>query len=128
MHTQSHTHSFVCRWWIAASGHHAVPLHTLSNTHTQKQTHTHTRTNTLPLPYAGGELQRVAIALCLGQPADIYLIDEPSAYLDSEQRILASKVRDVCVHACVFVHACLLVRGQVVSVHVFVRVCSCVCV
>lgn len=26
------------------------------------------------------------------QPADIYLIDEPSAYLDSEQRILASKV------------------------------------
>jgi ATP-binding cassette subfamily E protein 1 len=28
----------------------------------------------------------------LGQPADIYLIDEPSAYLDSEQRIMASKV------------------------------------
>ncbi|KAK9267596.1 hypothetical protein L1049_010026 [Liquidambar formosana] len=25
-------------------------------------------------------------------PADIYLIDEPSAYLDSEQRIVASKV------------------------------------
>lgn len=44
---------------------------------------------------SGGELQRVAIALCLGQPADIYLIDEPSAYLDSEQRIIASKVRAV---------------------------------
>jgi ABC-type Mn2+/Zn2+ transport system ATPase subunit len=42
---------------------------------------------------SGGELQRVALALCLGQPADIYLIDEPSAYLDSEQRILAAKVR-----------------------------------
>ena len=28
----------------------------------------------------------------LMQPADIYLIDEPSAYLDSEQRIVASKV------------------------------------
>lgn len=41
---------------------------------------------------SGGELQRVAITLCLGQPADIYLIDEPSAYLDSEQRIMASKV------------------------------------
>ena len=41
---------------------------------------------------SGGELQRVAIALCLGKPADIYLIDEPSAYLDSEQRIHASKV------------------------------------
>lgn len=26
------------------------------------------------------------------QPADIYLIDEPSAYLDSEQRIVAAKV------------------------------------
>lgn len=26
------------------------------------------------------------------QPADIYLIDEPSAYLNSEQRIIASKV------------------------------------
>lgn len=41
---------------------------------------------------SGGELQRVAIALCLGKPADIYLIDEPSAYLDSEQRIVAAKV------------------------------------
>lgn len=41
---------------------------------------------------SGGELQRVAIILCLGTPADIYLIDEPSAYLDSEQRIIASKV------------------------------------
>lgn len=30
--------------------------------------------------------------LYLMQPADIYLIDEPSAYLDSEQRIVASKV------------------------------------
>merc|ERR1712135_7896 len=41
---------------------------------------------------SGGELQRVAIALCLGKPADVYLIDEPSAYLDSEQRIVAAKV------------------------------------
>jgi ATP-binding cassette subfamily E protein 1 len=41
---------------------------------------------------SGGELQRVAITLCLGTAADIYLIDEPSAYLDSEQRIATSKV------------------------------------
>ncbi|OAA37224.1 translation initiation factor RLI1 [Metarhizium rileyi] len=41
---------------------------------------------------SGGELQRVAIVLALGMPADIYLIDEPSAYLDSEQRIIASRV------------------------------------
>ncbi|GJW79837.1 ABC transporter E family member 2 [Tanacetum coccineum] len=39
---------------------------------------------------SGGELQRVALTLTA--PADIYLIDEPSAYLDSEQRIVASKV------------------------------------
>merc|ERR1719471_1200045 len=41
---------------------------------------------------SGGELQRVALALSLGTPADVYLIDEPSAYLDSEQRIIAAKV------------------------------------
>ena len=41
---------------------------------------------------SGGELQRVALVLCLGKPADVYLIDEPSAYLDSEQRLAAAKV------------------------------------
>ncbi|KAL8455318.1 hypothetical protein Emag_000902 [Eimeria magna] len=41
---------------------------------------------------SGGELQRVALIVALGKPADIYLIDEPSAYLDCEQRIAASKV------------------------------------
>jgi ATP-binding cassette subfamily E protein 1 len=41
---------------------------------------------------SGGELQRTAIILALAKPCDIYLIDEPSAYLDSEQRVRASKV------------------------------------
>lgn len=41
---------------------------------------------------SGGELQRVALTLCLGKPADVYLIDEPSAYLDSEQRLMAARV------------------------------------
>merc|ERR1712185_572668 len=41
---------------------------------------------------SGGELQRVALVLALGKPADIYLIDEPSAYLDVEQRIVAARV------------------------------------
>lgn len=41
---------------------------------------------------SGGELQRVALVLCLGKPAEVYLIDEPSAYLDSEQRLVAAKV------------------------------------
>ena len=41
---------------------------------------------------SGGELQRVAIAHCLQQDADLYLLDEPSAYLDSEQRLILSKI------------------------------------
>ena len=40
---------------------------------------------------SGGELQRVAITICLAKEADIYLIDEPSAYLDSNQRMNAAK-------------------------------------
>lgn len=41
---------------------------------------------------SGGELQRVAIAECLARDADLYLLDEPSAYLDVEQRLAVSKV------------------------------------
>lgn len=42
---------------------------------------------------SGGELQRVAIVLALGKPnVSVYLLDEPSSFLDSEQRIIASKV------------------------------------
>jgi len=40
---------------------------------------------------SGGELQRVAISLCLARDADVYLLDEPSAYLDSTQRMAAAK-------------------------------------
>ncbi len=41
---------------------------------------------------SGGELQRVSIALCLGKDADLYLLDEPSAHLDVEQRLIISKI------------------------------------
>ncbi len=41
---------------------------------------------------SGGELQRVSIAKCLSQQAQLFLIDEPSAYLDVEQRLIVSKV------------------------------------
>ncbi|EZG77683.1 RNase L inhibitor ATP-binding cassette domain protein [Gregarina niphandrodes] len=44
------------------------------------------------LTLSGGELQRVALVLALGKPADVYLLDEPSAYLDCEQRIEAARV------------------------------------
>lgn len=36
---------------------------------------------------SGGEKQRVGIVLALGKPANLYLIDEPSAYLDVDQRV-----------------------------------------
>jgi len=41
---------------------------------------------------SGGELQRVAIAACLGRDAEIFILDEPSAHLDVEQRTVATKV------------------------------------
>ncbi|MFH0835349.1 MAG: ribosome biogenesis/translation initiation ATPase RLI [Candidatus Micrarchaeota archaeon] len=47
---------------------------------------------------SGGELQRLSIALCLCTKADVYLLDEPSAFLDVEQRLnvahLVRKTRD----------------------------------
>ncbi len=41
---------------------------------------------------SGGQLQRVAIAHCLSQDAELFLLDEPSAYLDVEQRLIISKM------------------------------------
>ena len=41
---------------------------------------------------SGGELQRVMIAKTLAEHSDIMLMDEPSAYLDVEQRLIISKV------------------------------------
>jgi len=39
---------------------------------------------------SGGERQRVAIAACLSEDADLYVMDEPSAHLDVEQRVQAT--------------------------------------
>jgi ATP-binding cassette subfamily E protein 1 len=45
---------------------------------------------------SGGELQRVAIAACLSRGAELYLLDEPSAYLDVEDRLsVARTIRHV---------------------------------
>ncbi len=40
---------------------------------------------------SGGELQKVGIAICLAKDADVYLLDEPSAYLDVESRVELEK-------------------------------------
>lgn len=44
------------------------------------------------LQLSGGELQRVALVLALGKPAQLYLIDEPSAGLDVDMRLTAAQV------------------------------------
>ena len=36
---------------------------------------------------SGGELQKIAVAACLSRKADLFLLDEPSAYLDVEERL-----------------------------------------
>lgn len=41
---------------------------------------------------SGGELQRVAIANCLSKEADLYLLDEPSAFLDVEMRLQVAQL------------------------------------
>ncbi|MFX1377779.1 MAG: ribosome biogenesis/translation initiation ATPase RLI [Promethearchaeota archaeon] len=41
---------------------------------------------------SGGELQRIAIAKCLSNEADIYLFDEPSAFLDVEMRLQVAQL------------------------------------
>ncbi|MBT0159841.1 ribosome biogenesis/translation initiation ATPase RLI [Candidatus Bathyarchaeota archaeon A05DMB-2] len=45
---------------------------------------------------SGGELQKVAIVACLSRKADLFLLDEPSAYLDVEERLnMAKTIRRV---------------------------------
>lgn len=44
----------------------------------------------------GGELQRFAIAVVAAQEADVYMIDEPSSYLDVRQRLKAAQARRCC--------------------------------
>lgn len=73
---------------------------------------------------SGGELQRFNIARCLAKEADIYLIDEPSAYLDVEERISCAKaIKELMIEkgktAFVVDHDLLLVSYLADSVMVF---------
>ena len=40
---------------------------------------------------SGGELQKVAIIACMAQDAEVYALDEPSAFLDVEDRFVVSR-------------------------------------
>ncbi|MGP8071695.1 MAG: ribosome biogenesis/translation initiation ATPase RLI [Thermoplasmata archaeon] len=47
----------------------------------------------VPLPdLSGGELQRAAVALALARVATLYLLDEPSAYLDADERMAMARL------------------------------------
>ncbi|MFC1686151.1 ribosome biogenesis/translation initiation ATPase RLI [Nanoarchaeota archaeon] len=47
---------------------------------------------------SGGELQKVAVAACLAKDADLYLLDEPSAHLDVEDRLkVADAIRETII-------------------------------
>jgi ATP-binding cassette subfamily E protein 1 len=48
---------------------------------------------------SGGQMQVISIAVALGKAADLYLIDEPSAFLDSEIRIRVAKaIKNFAIH------------------------------
>jgi ATP-binding cassette subfamily E protein 1 len=73
-------------------------LHTRMSTASREAKHLLVEPLHLPSLYekqldtlSGGELQRVAIAAALGSDAPLILLDEPSAMLDVEQRLLVAK-------------------------------------
>lgn len=43
---------------------------------------------------SGGELQRFALGVVAAQEKDVYIVDEPSSYLDIRQRL------KVCIVSC----------------------------
>ncbi len=45
-----------------------------------------------PRRLSGGEMQKLAVAIALAREADIYLLDEPSAYLDVEERLSVARI------------------------------------
>lgn len=49
---------------------------------------------------SGGELSKTALVLCLGKPADLYLIDEPGSFVDAVDRLTMGKVIKRFIKSC----------------------------
>jgi ATP-binding cassette subfamily E protein 1 len=68
---------------------------------------------------SGGELQRVMITHTLSKDADVFLFDEPSAYLDVEQRLMVAKtistIMEIIGKSCVVVDHDLLFLDAISS-------------
>lgn len=72
---------------------------------------------------SGGELQKVAITACLSREAELFLLDEPSAYLDVEERLnMAKTIRRVVEnhHATAFVVEHDVVTQDFIADHLMV--------
>jgi ATP-binding cassette subfamily E protein 1 len=72
---------------------------------------------------SGGELQKVAITACLSRDAELFLLDEPSAYLDVEERLnMARAIRRVVEnhHATAFVVEHDVVAQDFIADHLMV--------
>lgn len=48
--------------------------------------------DTMVSELSGGDLQKVYIAKTLGKESDVYILDEPSAYLDADQRMIVARM------------------------------------
>ncbi len=73
---------------------------------------------------SGGELQRVAIVTCLLREADLYIIDEGSAFLDVEQRLAMARairrfIRDMEKSALVIEHDIIVANAVADRVMLF---------
>jgi ATP-binding cassette subfamily E protein 1 len=44
------------------------------------------------LTLSGGQMQKLSIVICLGKKANVYLLDEPSAFIDVEDRCKLAKI------------------------------------
>ena len=72
---------------------------------------------------SGGELQRFAIGVVCVQVADVYMLDEPSSYLDVKQRLKAARLirtlvmGQVCLSVSLSVSLCLSLSLSLSSGH-----------
>ena len=61
---------------------------------------------------SGGQAQRLSLALCLGNNTDMYLLDEPSAYIDVDDRLHVAKI--ICRYARLYNKTIFIVEHDII--------------